>query len=378
MSQAALTQDEINALLGNIDNDPPAENEAEGLSPEEKDALGEIGNICMGTAATTLFTLLNNKVSITTPRVELLSPEEFRTYFQEGSVATSIKYTVGVEGTNLMVLNDRDVKIITDLMMGGSGVPSEEPINELHLSAISEVMNQMIGSASTALSQMLKKLIDISPPKSAQIDTSTDWLSKIDVDVEPVAVICFRMEIEDILDSKIIQVVPMPFAKTLISAIMDNSLTATPEETPVNQKNAQSQKNTIESTTSVSQNNEVNTIQSTRGYSQPTGTPVVRNATVNTPVFENFDSRPKMYPKENIDILMDVPLEVSVELGRVNKKIKDILAFTPGTIVELNRLVGEPVDILVNNRFIAKGEVVVIDENFGVRVTDIISPENRI
>lgn len=368
MNNATLSQDEINALLGGGLPTQSVDTEKT-LTDEEKDVIGEVGNICMGTAATTLFTIVNNRVTITTPTVEVLSKEQLLSYFGNGVVATSVKYTQGVEGTNLMVISDDDVKVITDLMMGGPGVAVEGPLTELHLSAISEVMNQMIGSTSTALSNILGEKIDISPPKSTTIDTSKDWLCEIDEDMGTVAIISFHMEIENILDSSLIQVLPMPFAKGMIERVINNGQS---KEVPAQE---------IKHTANVPQKTEVKTASPSpvRDYATtPNGQAIVRNVEVSKPIFPSLDEQHTMAPKENIELLMDVPLNVSVELGRTTKKIKEILEFSPGTVIELDRLIGEPIDVLVNGKCIAKGEVVVMDENFGIRITDIINPEHRI
>lgn len=196
------------------------------LNPNEKDILGEVGNISMGTAATTLNTLLNHKVSITTPRVEVVECDEIEEYFSEQAVATAIRSVEGVSGTNLLVLKERDVKIITNLMMMGPGIAEEGPITELHLSAISEAMNQMMGSASTSLSKILEKTVDISTPSSIIIKDRRGWVKEIDSTIETVAIISFRMVIEGVLDSNIAQVISIDFAKKLIEAVDKNNLRA--------------------------------------------------------------------------------------------------------------------------------------------------------
>ena len=190
------------------------------LTLEEQDILGEVSNISMGTAATTLFTILNNrKVSITTPQVEVLDYEQIEDYFKDEAVATAIKWVEGVSGTNLLVLKENDVKIITDLMMMGPGIAQEGPITELHLSAISEAMNQMMGSASTSLSTMLNKVVDISAPKAMLIQGKQGWIKELDSEMDEVVIISFRMEIENTLDSNIAQIMSVKFARELIDSL---------------------------------------------------------------------------------------------------------------------------------------------------------------
>lgn len=195
------------------------------ISLKEQDILGEVSNICMGTAASTLFTILNNrKVSITTPDVRILGHEEIEAYFAKEAVATAIKSVEGVSGTNLLVLKEDDVKIITNLMMMGSGIAEEGPITELHLSAISEAMNQMMGSSSTALSKILNTLVDISAPNAMIIKDKKGWMKEIASDIEDAVIISFKMEIENTLDSNIAQIMSIEFAKELIANLDQGKL----------------------------------------------------------------------------------------------------------------------------------------------------------
>lgn len=394
MTGEMLSQDEINALLGGLlstENSEPEPTDV--LTPEEIDALGEIGNISMGTAATTLFALLNHKVMITTPYVEILALEDFRSQITEDLIAISVGYTEGLIGTNLLILNEHDVKIIADLMMGGPGIASEEPISELHLSAIAEAMNQMIGSSSTSLSQMFSKKIDISPPEAIQMTYTQDELIKTLGGAGPVVKISFRMQVEEnIIDSQLMQVLPISFAKDLVNNLYSGSIQKPEESMPIETSSANFDNHTQsqEMTQMVAPMNEPSPYTEPMNYSSnygqsvgqmeemKTSSPMMREVEVQRPQFPSFDAPQEVYPKGNMDLLMDVSLEVSVELGRTRKKIKEILEFGPGSVIELDHLVGEPVDVLANGKFIAKGEVVVIDENFGIRITDIINPESRI
>lgn len=396
-----LSQEEINALLGSVSSDDVGSSEEEQssgnsvggsvqLSPDEIDALGEIGNISMGTAATTLFTLLNHKVLITTPKVEAMTWDEFTATITDDLTAVSVDYTEGFIGSNLMILKDQDVKVIADLMMGGTGAYIDGPVTELHLSAIAESMNQMIGSSSTSMAQIFNKKIDISPPQAIKMDTD---LEKIFGPKGDIVKIAFRLQIEEnIIDSELMQILPLQFAKDLINGLLSQEDSTPPvaqapeiapqpepAPTPAPVLEPQPAPQPIPTPTysePVMQMAQPTMQQAPNYNRQPSS--VRQDVDVQTPQFQSFDSGPKVYPKENMDILMDVSLEVSVELGRTSRKIKEILEFGPGSIVELNRLVGEPVDVLVNGKFIATGEVVVIDENFGIRITDIINPENRI
>ncbi|MDF2594874.1 MAG: CheC, inhibitor of methylation / FliN fusion protein [Clostridia bacterium] len=383
-----LSQEEINALLGSMETGNTGDdNPSVVLTAEEIDALGEIGNISMGTAATTLFTLLNHKVMITTPKVEVLSWEQFMDTITDDLIAVSVDYTEGFIGANLLILKEEDVKVIADLMMGGTGMYSEGPVTDLHLSAIAESMNQMIGSSSTSMAQLFNKKIDISPPQAIKMDTDLESIFGPKGDVVKVA---FRLQIEEnIIDSELMQVLPIDFAKELISGLLNHEQTKI--EVDIDKQSLDRHTNTVETFYEPLQKEEYSAPRPQQPFTEPANeyyeevyepahntSPSKRDVDVQTPQFQTFDHKRKVYPKENMDLLMDVSLEVSVELGRTTRKIKEILEFGPGSIIELNRLVGEPVDILVNGKFVATGEVVVIDENFGIRITDIINPEERI
>ena len=385
-----LSQEEINALLSNPGGAGAATAEAE-LSEAEIDAIGEIANISMGTAATTLFSLVNRKVEISTPVVSYATWDDVVTKYERPCVFIRIAYTVGLDGSNILVLKENDVKIITDLMMGGDGTNTEGELGELHLSAISEAMNQMMGSAATSLSSMLNKKIDISPPKADLIDL-TGEIDESEIDeflAGRFVKISFRMEIGDLVDSEIMQLYPISFAKEMCAGVthnmeMDSSSmreksapapepAPAPKPAPAPQLNAQPQLN-MQMNPGMGQpmmgQPQMN-MQMNPGMGQPMmGQPVnVQPAQFTAFSGGNFGT----YQPENIDLIMDVPLEVTVELGRTKKSISDILDFGPGKIIELNKIAGEPIDVLVNGKYVAKGEVVVIEESFGVRITEIVN-----
>lgn len=421
-----LSQDEINALLNGMSADDSADNETsetpqesnesasdntpntdkpEALSDTEKDAVGEISNISMGTAATTLSSLLNQKVNITTPRVEVADWDKLSRKYDRPCVMLQIRYKEGIDGNNVLILKERDVKIITDLMMGGTGnVDDGEELTDLHLSAIGEAMNQMMGSAATSLSSMFNRKIDISPPIANIVETYNEMDETLPQFLnDNFVIVAFKMQIGDLIDSEIMQLYPIDFAKELLTmfsidqeAQSDNSSTST-EPTPAEQTAApQPQAATAPQAATVPQQPMPDMSQQGMmqqgmpmqgmpygygmpmqgmpyGYGMPMQQAPVKDVNVSPASFQPFqaDVNP-LVQQENIDLIMDVPLEVTVELGRVSKSIKDILDFAPGTIVELNKIAGEAVDVLVNGKYVAKGEVVVIEENFGVRITEII------
>ncbi len=390
MMNDMLSQEEIDALLKGEDTSNGDTNEERiEFSDEEKDAIGEIGNISMGTAATTLSTLLGHKVSITTPRVEAMSVEEITKEYPLPFIAVDVKYKEGIEGTNLLILKQRDVKVITSLMMGGDAGEAEEdtePLSEVHLSAIGEAMNQMIGSASTSLSEMFNRKIDINPPKAFELDLSSDRFDEyISEDVNIYAKISFSMKIGDFVDSEIMQLIPMSFAKEMIDILLggqrDSGQAPVEEEKEAPRTQAPKEPGPREQQPRESGTTTRSQAQAAAAYGQPK-TPKEEapreRVNVQPAQFQSFDEGSTNHEPENISLIRDVPLKVTVELGRTVKKIQDVLDFGPGTIIELDKLVGEPLDILVNGQYVAKGEVVVIDENYGIRVTDIVKPEKRI
>ena len=463
-----MSQEEINALLNNpagID----ANSDNETLTEAEKDAIGEISNISMGTAATTLFSLVNRKVEISTPVVSFANWSDICDAYEKPCVFIRIAYTVGLDGSNILVLKEHDVKVITDLMMGGDGTNTDVELGELHLSAISEAMNQMMGSAATSLSSMLNKVIDISPPESTLVDLSEFQNGG---DVSPFlggtfVKIAFRMQIDDLVDSTIIQLYPIEFARKVVETFFNSQSVGASESVSAPEQEMNSQQtapagdsqgqagynmgsginpsgmNSTEmnqagmSADAMNPNgsfqgmnpsgmnsmgmnqmgmnqmnmnpmgtNQMNMGQmgmnqmgmnqmgmnqmsmgqmgmnmNAGGFIQPMGMSQMgavpqmnqQNVNVQPAQFQNFSSNVNSVPgQENIGLIMDVPLEVTVELGRTTKSISEILDFAPGTIIELDRIAGEPIDVLVNGKFVAKGEVVVIEESFGVRVTEII------
>lgn len=384
MGDTTISQNEIDALLKASNSGggtaAPAADGGEDLTDEEKDTIGEVANISMGTAATTLFSLVNKKVEISTPVVSLARWDDIVNMYERPCVMVKISYTKGLNGSNILILKENDVKIITDLMMGGDGSNVDGEITELHLSAISEAMNQMMGSASTALSSMLNMVVDISPPQSDLIDLQ-EQVNGGDIDAflnGTFVLIDFKMLIGDLVDSKMMQLYPISLAKEMCSLVANNmqeDSNATTEDLNYNPSAApQPQQSQPQPVQQAPANNGVPYMQNPGSMPPPPSQPVV-NSTVDvqgaqfTPFVSNITPQ---LANENIDLIMDVPLEVTVELGRTHKSIHDILEFAPGTIIELNKIAGEPVDVLVNGKYVAKGEVVVIEESFGVRITEIV------
>lgn len=373
-----LSQDEIDALLNISDDGDKAEPvEQSYISSLEIDTLGEIGNISFGSSATTLSTLLNQKVEITTPEVEVIEMDKLEEHFTFEPVSIQVNYIEGFTGKNVFVIKATDAAIIADIMLGGDGTNADAELNEIHLSAVQESMNQMMGAAATSMSTVFNKRVDISPPSILSEEESKNFFD------EPVYVkVFFKLTVGNLIDSNMMQLIPLQFAKELVddllngSANEDEAAAAVETETPASAYEQQM--------TATEPADKANTF-SMEARQEPADTqylgnrPAANSAPVQQASFSSFESMPlKSSEQRNLDMLLDIPLKVTVELGRTKKSIKDILDLASGSIIELDKLAGEPVDILVNEKLVAEGEVVVIDENFGVRVTDIISQTDRI
>lgn len=374
MTSDMLSQEEINALLNDNSLTDSNDSSSNVLSDTEKDTLGEIGNISMGTATTTLFTLLGQKVIITTPKVTITDANKLASEYTIPFVAVDVRYKLGLKGANLLILKCDDVKIITDLMMGGDGTNVDREINEMDLSAISEAMNQMIGSSCTSLSEMFSQKIDIEPPRAFVINFS-DNKNSLDIlnTDEPIVKISFKMVVGNIIDSEIMQLLPLSFAKEMVSKLLDihneNNVYDLGDKDEFNVKEGaldNKQSFTDES------NKKHKNVDKTIDESEKS---IVN---VKSASFKSFDDKEDKMYNESIGLVEEIPVEITAELGRTTKKIGEILEYGPGTIIELDKLVGEPLDIYANGKFIAKGEVVVIDDNFGIRITDITNPAKRL
>ncbi|MGZ0040773.1 flagellar motor switch phosphatase FliY [Paenibacillus ottowii] len=431
-SKDYLSQEEIDALLkqseAGTDSTPAGKTVDDFLTSLEQDALGEIGNITFGSAATALSTLLGQKVDITTPKVSIITRSEFETAFPKPHVAVHVNYVDGFEGINSLVIKKRDAQVIADLMLGGGGNPADEELNEIHISAVQEAMNQMMGSSATSMSTMFNRFVNISPPGIDILDPlHGDGVSSLP-DEETLITVSFRLLIGDLIDSTLMQLLPVNFAKKMVSILMNGGEDDEQPQASAQQAAATSapeapkQASTPQPPSAPAYQQPPAAAQApqdagygqqppmypqdpgygqqgapgygTPGYGMPAGVPPQapygtphhygavppgRNVNVQPVQFSNLQSGgfPQV-DENNLNLLMDIPLRVTVELGRTQKQIKDILELSQGSIIELDKLAGEPVDIMVNNKLIAKGEVVVIDENFGVRVTDIVSQWDRI
>lgn len=393
VSKDMLSQDEIDALLRGDDSFEQQEEQLaieNYLSIMEQDALGEIGNISFGSSATALSTLLNHKVDITTPNVNVLFKNQLSEEFPHPYVAIRVNYTEGFSGMNLLVIKQSDAAVIADLMLGGDGLnASPDMLGEIQLSAVQEAMNQMMGSAATSMSTIFSKKVDISPPSIDILDflqgEGTDKIPNDDIFVK----ISFRLKIGDLVDSNIMQLLQLSFAKSLVDGLLNPSNEAEEVSNPskvdynsVYEHKEPIQEEKVMNNHTVAHNyNQIPTQPQQQSQPQHLGSNFAGSVQPNIQpaVFSNFEtSAPAEMETKNLNMLLDIPLQVTVELGRTKRSVKEILELSSGSIIELDKLAGEPVDILVNNRLVAQGEVVVIDENFGVRVTDIVSQSDRL
>ena len=388
MSDEMISQEEIDALLsgGSVgDAAAPAEEapsgdagtssaEDAGVTDMERDALGEIGNISMGGAATTLSVLLGRKVSITTPTVSISNLRQLKEKYPIPFLVVEVGYSIGIEGNNVLCIQARDAAIIADLMMGNDGTNPDEELSEIHMSAVSESMNQMMGSVATSLSSMFNKKVDITPPVVTLVDLGTEEVvSKLLDKADPIVQASFRMEVDGLIDSEIMQLLPLDVAKGMVDALMNQQPDVENEGAEIEAAQA-----AAPAAAPAPMAPAAPAAPANYGYGAPPMQPhVASNVPVQSAQFTPLSSVPVQVNDANIGLILDVPLQVNVELGRTKKSIKDILDLTKGSIVELDKLAGEPVDIMVNGKYLAKGEVVVIDENFGVRITEIVSPLER-
>ncbi len=365
MSNEFLSQEEIDALLkGSPDEVEVFQEEVqedEIISDMEKDILGEIGNISMGSASTALSQIINQQVTITTPVVDITTIGNLRKEFKVPNIVLEVEYTSGIVGRNVLVMKTIDASVIANLMMGGDGTVKEAELSEIEISAVQEAMNQMIGSAATSMATMLSKGINISPPTSRIWNENTEPICFDITDDEPIIKVSFRMTIGSLVDSEIMQLIPIKTAKNMISIMM-----GTEEDIEIDYNINTKDDNKRESSQEVRkiQEKDIEKLNEVVEVQRAEFTPLKEEA-----VYQS---------NRNIDLILDVPLEISVVLGRTKKTIKEVLSLGVGSLVELDKLAEEPVEILVNGKKVAYGEVVVVDESFGVRITSIVSNAERV
>lgn len=398
MMDDLLSQEEIEALLSgaatNTDTDENGETNNKGiddvLTLAEQDAIGEIGNITFSSSATALSKLLSQKVDITTPSISYIKRSELLDEFQEPFVAVQVGYTDALEGANLLVINIEDASIIADLMMGGDGANKKSDLNEIELSAIQEAMNQMMGSAATSLSTMINAKVDITPPNVKVIDLDSGGGGDLIPYEDAFVRVSFQLKVGSLIDSYIMQLITPEFALSLLKKLKEfggdsaesTSAELSQEDSAGSTNTTEAQPEPVQAPPAMEGNMGQQPMYQQPMYQQPVyQQPMYQQQPVNVQpaTFATFQQEPLGKAEtRNLNMLMDIALDVTVELGRTKKTVKEILEFGHGSIIELDRLAGEPIDILINNRPVAKAEVVVIEENFGVRIIEILSPADRL
>ena len=364
-----LSQEELDALLKGLQEDQEVEEEKQSsalkLSSEDIDAIGEVSNVAMGAAATALSTMLGKKVTITTPSVITKSLDGFKKDYSGKKIYATIEFTEGIKGISLLIMDSEAARIIADLMMGGPGRSSGE-LDEITMSAVGESMNQMMGAFATTLSDFFSIRISIAPPKVELIDFDDPNfefppISK-NVDV-PIVIVRFNLNIEDLISTEVLQIIDAQLAKQLTKMFFEKTLEVQKVENVPTVKKETSQR-----------------IKSEPSVEAERPKPKVKAQPVELPEFEEepLETEEEVVASDRLKLLYDIPLEISVELGRTRMTLKQVLELDKGSLIELDKLTGEYADILVNGKIIARGEVVVIGENFGVRITEIISPRERL
>ena len=416
------------------------------LSALEIDAIGEILNISLGSSATAISNLLGTRVDITTPVVKVVTKEEFEMGRIEPAVGVEITYVAGLEGSNVMLLKRHDVKVIVEMMMGFEVSDEDFVLDEINISAVCEVMNQMMGASATALSEFFGKMVNISTPVSFELKNEQEFVEKYFTDNSPWVVVSFILKIADKLESEFFNVMPMNLAKSLVKGFLPEDYDAAPAPEPAPAP-APTPAPAPASSGGVLSQEEIERLLSGGAAEEPTPAPApaapapapaaapVQPAPVpaapaapaaaapvqaaaspevaqmmqmqmqmmqqmmqqmmtmqqqpqkkEPPAPKTINVQPTVQKnlhqetvlddeqEENMELIMGVPLDISVEIGRTQKRVKDILEFTKGSLIVLDKLAGEQVDLFVNGRCIAKGDVVVVEDNFGIRITEIMKP----
>lgn len=325
------------------------------LTEKQIDAIGEIGNISMSSAATAMHDIISRKVIITTPDVTVMSVGELTNLYNAPFIIVDVCFTSGVEGKNILIMKTDDAKLITSILLDQEYNPEEE-LSEMHLSAMGEVMNQMMGSASTALSTLISTPVHISPPNVSVVNIAEDR-EKLDTKYDKMISVKFKLHIENLLDTEIVQLMPVNFGVDLVNSFFEANKA---------KEKAVKAEQTKSNTNKDSEDNLIKQADVKKG--------IVRDVQL-----QSFDNEEEVKNGiDNLDLLLDVPLQVTVELGRTKKMLKDILELNLGSIISLEKAAGDLIDVFVNGKLLAKGEVVVIDDNFGIRITDIVSSIKKI
>lgn len=355
-----LSQEQIDQLVKEKETSNENTNDTGAIPVDQEivDLIGEVGNIAMSQAATTLSSILNRAVNITTPKVSYVPFQAILEDLVTPKVSSIVEFREGLEGSNFLLLDVKDAIIIADLMMGNDGTTKKEEFTELELSAVAEAMNQMIGSASTSLATMLTKKVDIYPPNVIlwEDEQAVEYAK-----ISPEEIVCktsFSLTVEGVIDSEIMQI----YTEDMVSEICDIMLADFSKEP------AQNTEAPAEVAVEAPKKSEAVKVDDVNR----------KKINVQRPEFQDLSNKEVTSNVENLELLMDVPLDFTVSLGKTRMSIKEILSLGVGSVVDLRKLTDEPLEIFVNGKLIAQGEVVVINENFGVRITNIVSQKQRL
>jgi len=362
------------------------------FSDMERDVIGEVMNISLGSSATSLSTLLGKRVEITVPKIDVLNATQFNYENLEPAIGVEINYVEGLNGVNLMIWKRLDAKAIIEILMGQTIEDDEFVMDEINTSAICEVMNQMMGSAATALSDFLGKPINISTPLAYEINDKNEFQNKYFIDDDVIVAVSFDLFIEDTVQSQFINVMPVSLAREIVSNFLKS--VESPEDTSTVENIVDTKEDNKITQQNYEEDDDDDDDDDVDVYEEK-APPRKKNIVTKTrqkkkeqiPVnvrqmeYERFDDEEDILSEDqrsNLELILTVPLEISVEIGKSKRQIKDILGFSQGTIVELDKQAGALVDIIVNGQLIAKGEVVVVNDNFGVRIVEIAKKDELI
>ncbi|MDF2684831.1 MAG: CheC, inhibitor of methylation / FliN fusion protein [Clostridia bacterium] len=350
------------------------------LNNEEIDTIGEILNISMGSAATSLSMLLSNQVDITTPNVKVIKAKDFEFINLEPAIGIEISYIEGLSGSNFLIMKKSDIRAIVELLIGGddsddgSDKNDDDDLDEMHLSAIGEIMNQMMGASCTALAQFFGKNINISTPVQFSPKNINEKINISSIE-DYIVTVSFDFKVEGLVNSEFITILPISFTKEIVMNVLDS---CKPEE------KAQAKPDMQETTNNKNKDKKpvVDKVEYKMVNESFTEKDENKHKMVNVQplTFKSFDNDLQTHNNENqvnYSLVMGVELEITVEIGRTKKPVKDILELRAGSVIELDKQAGDPVDVIVNGQLIARGDVVVIEDNFGVRITEIIQNKGK-
>lgn len=443
------------------------------FSPMAIDAIGEIFNISLGSSATAVSNMLARRVDITTPTVSVVSAKDFTLGDLQPAIGVKIDYVAGLSGSNIMLLKRSDVRAIVDILMGSTTKDEDFEINELNMSAICEVMNQMMGAASTAMSDFLNRMVNISTPQAFEIGSLEEFVEKYFPSNGMLVVVRFKFSVEDAVESEFMSALSMDLVRELLKGFgiegEDVGMGAEPEPEPAAQPAAAAEPELSSGSGASLSQEEIEKLMAqnfaeeqaaqqsaspqpavsaeqpaqpqvaaTPAPQQPVAAVPAQQTPVQQPVAQAQQGVPQAMPQmspemqqqyaampyppygmqmpyppmyymppqqqaapepktikttkpampkfeehatslneeqeSNLDLLMSVPVDVAVEIGRTRRRVKDILNYTKGSLVVLDRLAGDRADLYVNGKCIAKGDIVVVDDNFGLRIAEIIEP----